>query len=469
MTFITKKAIARRTLLRGIGTAIALPLLDSMFPALSAYQKAAAKPTNRFGAIYVPNGIIMQNWTPMADGAAFEFTPILKPLEPFRDRLLVISGLSSAPRLHADPADTNPNPSARFLVRADPADTHPNASTRFLTDVAPKPVRGMADLHAGVSMDQILAKELGGNTQLASLELGLESSESAGTCADGFSCAYTSTISWRTPTTPLPMEYDPRAVFERMFGDSDSTNPRARRAGMRAQTSILDSVIERTARLEREVGSSDRAKLSEYFEAIRDVERSIQKAEQQSSRQLPSTEHPLGVPAKFEDHANLMYDLIALAYQSDTTRTITFMIGREQSGRTYPELGVPDSHHPLTHQQKDPANVAKLIKINTYHVTQFARLLEKLRSTPEGDGSLLDHVMMIYGAGMSDADKHDPLNLPIVVAGGGCGQLHGGRHVRYPKDTPLANLHLTLLDKLGVHVEAIGNSTGEFDQLSAIG
>jgi hypothetical protein len=450
MTFITKKAIGRRTVLRGIGTAMALPLLDSMFPALIAYQKTAAKPVNRFGAIYVPNGIVMQNWTPAAEGTAFDLTPILQPLEPVRDRLLVLSGLSSVPPPHAV------------------ENAHPKASTRFLTDVAPQPTRGTADLRAGISMDQIAAKELGRYTQLASLELGLESSESSGTCSSGFSCAYTSTISWRTPTTPLPMEHDPRAVFERMFGDSGSTNAGARRARMREDSSILDYVTQKIGRLERALGSSDRAKLSEYFEAIRDVERRIQKAEEQSSQELPTMEHPAGVPVKFEDHANLMYDLMALAYQSDMTRIITFMIGREQSGRTFPELGVPDAHHPLTHQQKDPANLAKLVKINTYHVTLFARLLEKLRSTPDGNGSLLDHVMIIYGAGMSEADKHDPLNLPIVVAGGGCGQIKGGRHIRYPKDTPLANLHLTLLDKLGLHVEAIGDSTGEFDQLSAI-
>jgi hypothetical protein len=447
---VTKKAISRRTVLRGAGTALALPLLDSMFPALMAYDKAAAKPVTRFGAIYVPNGIVMQNWTPTTEGAAFDLSPILKPLEPFRDRLLVLSGLSSVP-----PPNAVPN-------------AHPRASTRFLTDVPPQPTRGTADLHAGISMDQIAAKELGQHTQLASLEIGLESNESAGTCSSGFSCAYESTISWRTPTTPLPMEHDPRAVFERMFGDSSSTSAGARRARMQEDGSILDYVIQKIARLEQELGSSDRAKLSEYFEAIRDVERRIQKAEEQNSQELPTMEHPAGVPAKFEDHAKLMYDLIALANQSDMTRIVTFMIGREQSGRTFPELGISEPHHPLTHQPQDPANIVKLTKINTYHITLFTRLLEKLRSTPDGDGSLLDHVVMIYGAGMSDGNQHNPLNLPIALMGGGCGQFKGGRHIRYAADTPLANLHLTLLDKLGVHVKAIGDSTGEFDQLSAV-
>ena len=446
MMIITKKAIGRRTMLRGVGTVLALPFLDGMMPALSA----AVKPVNRFGAVYVPNGIMMQNWTPATEGSAFELSPTLKPLEPFRDRLLVLSGLNSIP-----PPDAVDN-------------AHPKASTRFLTDVAPKYTRGTADLHAGTSMDQIAAKELGRYTQLASLEVGLESSESAGTCSSGFSCAYTSTISWRTPTTPLPMEHDPRVVFERMFGDSGSTNADARRARMQADASILDSVIQKIGRLEKEFGAGDRAKLSEYFEAIRDVERRIQKADEQSSQELPKMDHPEGIPVKFDDYAKLMYDLIALAYQCDMTRIITFMIGREQSGRTFPEFGIPDAHHAISHHQNDPVKLAKLAKINTYHITLFTRLLDKLRSTPDGDGSLLDHSMIIYGGGMSNGNAHDPRNLPILVLGGGCGQLKGGRHIQYAKDTPLANLHLTLLDKLGVRVDRIGDSTGEFDQLSGV-
>jgi hypothetical protein len=446
MTIITKKAIGRRTILRGAGAALALPFLDAMAPALSA----AAKPAKRFGAVYVPNGIMMQNWTPATQGAAFELSPTLQPLAPFRDRLLVLSGLNCIP-----PPDAVEN-------------AHPKASTRFLTDVPPKYTRGTADLHAGISMDQIAAKELGQQTQLASLEVGLESSESAGTCSSGFSCAYTSTISWRTPTTPLPMEHDPRVVFERMFGDSGSTNGDARRARMQADASILDSVIQKIGRMEKEFGSGDRAKLSEYFEAIRDVERRIQKSEQQNSQELPTMEHPAGVPAKFDDYAKLMYDLIALAYQGDMTRIFTFMIGREQSGRTFPEFGIPDAHHAISHHQNDPVKLAKLAKVNTYHITLFTRLLEKLKATPDGDGSLLDNSIMIYGSGMSNGNAHDPKNLPIIVLGGGSGHLQGGRHIQYAKDTPLANLHLTVLDMLGVHVDRIGDSTGEFKELSGV-
>jgi len=441
---ITKNVLSRRMILRGVGTALALPLLDSMVPALMAFDKTAAQPVNRFGVVYVPNGIMMQDWTPVAEGTAFELSPTLEPLVPFRDHLTVLSGLNSIPP-----------------PRANQGDTHPKASTRFLTDVPPKPSRGTADLHAGISMDQILAKELGRHTQLASLEVGLESSESAGTCSSGFSCAYTSTISWRTPTTPLPMEHDPRAVFERMFGDSSSTDATARRARMQKDGSILDSVIQKIGRLDRDLGPTDHAKLSEYFDAIRDVERRIQTASEQSAQQFAVTEHPAGIPSKFEDHAKLMYDLLVLAYQSDMTRVTTFMIGREQSGRTFPDLGIPDAHHAISHHQNDPIKLAKLAKINNYHISLFAQFLEKLRSTPDGEGSLLDHAMIIYGAGISDGNTHDPLNLPVLLSGGGCGELKGGRHIRYAKDTPLANLHVTLLRKLGVHLESIGDSTGE--------
>ena len=431
---IVKKAIDRRTVLRGAGATLALPLLDSMAAALTA----AARPINRFGVVYVPNGIMMQNWTPAARGARFDFTPILKPLEPFRDDLLVISGLNSTP--------------------PEPGGVHARASTRFLTDVHPKPTAG-SDLQAGISIDQIAAKELGRHTQLASLELGLESTESAGSCDVGFSCAYTSTISWRSAKTPLPMQHNPRGVFERLFGDTGSTDPAARLARMQQERSILDSVIEKTANLERGLGPSDRIKLNEYLDAIRDVERRIQKAEEQSARELPVMEQPAGIPSTFEEHAQLMYDLYVLAYQCDLTRVITFMIGREFSGRTYPDLGIPDAHHAISHHGKDPEKLAKLVKVNTCHTELFAHFLKRLQATPDGDGSLLDHAMIIYGAGMSDGDKHDPQNLPILLLGGGAGQLKSRGHRRFPKGTPLANLHLTLLDKLGVQVEKIGDST----------
>ena len=439
---VTKKTIDRRTLLRGFGASVALPLLDSMIPALVA----APNPPKRFGVVYVPNGIMMQNWTPAAVGSAYEFTPILKPLEGLRDDILVLSRLNSIP----PPTST---------------DTHPRASTRFLTDVPPKPTRGTADLQAGTSMDQMLAKEFGRETQLASLELGLESSESAGTCSAGFSCAYTSTISWRTPTTPLPMEHDPRAAFERMFGDNSTTDPAARLARVQETASILDSVLRKADDLGRALGASDRAKLNEYLEAIRDVERRIQKAEKENSQKLAVVDRPAGIPEKFEDHARLMYDLFALAYQADLTRVVTFMIGREQSGQTFPEFGIPDAHHAISHHGNDTEKLAKLVVVNRYHISLFAQFLEKLRSTPDGDGSLLDHSVIIYGAGMSDGNAHDPLNLPVLLAGTAGGAIKSGRHIRFGNDERLANLHLTLLHRFGLGIEKIGDSTRMLSEL----
>ena len=374
---ITKKALPRRTVLRGLGVTLALPLLDGMVPALTALAKTAAKPVMRFGAVYVPNGVIPQAWTPTTEGAAFDFTPTLQPLAPFRDRLLVLSGLSSNLPAVLDP----------YVGSA----VHSRASTRFLTDVHPG--RG---LRAGTSMDQMAAKVIGQHTPLASLELALESIDETGSC-DAGSCAYLGTIAWSNPTTPLPMEYDPRRVFERLFGDSDTTDPTARRNRMRQKRSILDSVRQKVESLQRGLGPTDRRKLNEYVDAVRDVERRIQMVEQQNTRELPVIDQPAAIPAAFEAHAKLMFDLQVLAYQADLTRIITFMIGREFSGRTYPEIGVPDAHHPVTHHQSDPERVAKCANINRYHTTLFAHYLEKLRSTPDGDGSLLDHVAIIYG------------------------------------------------------------------------
>ena len=436
---IHNQAIGRRTVLRGIGVTLALPFLDAMVPALTAGPKS----TTRFGAIYVPNGINMPDWTPATEGAGFEFTPILKPLEPFRDNVLVLTGLNSTP----PPWST---------------DAHPRASTRFLTDVPPKNTRGLASLEAGISMDQILAKQIGQQTQLPSLELALESSESAGTCSSGFSCAYTNTITWSSPSTPLPMLHDPRDAFERMFGDGNSSDPAARRTRMRQDGTILDSVMQKIARLQKGLGPADRARLGEYFEAVRDVERRIQKAEQQNV-QSPLIEQPSGIPDSFEEHANLMYDLFALAYQADLTRVVTFMIGREQSGQTFPQFGIPDAHHALSHHQNDPAKLAKLTKINNYHISLFGRFLQKLQATADGDGSLLDHVIIIYGAGMSDGNTHDPLNLPILLVGGGNGRVKSGRSVKYPKNTPLANLHLAVMEKVEVHVDKMFDSTGPLE------
>ena len=416
-----------------------------MVPALSALSKTAAKPVVRFGAVYVPNGMVMENWTPAAEGNEFSLTPILQPLAPFRDQLLVLSGLNSTP-----PPGIN-------------GGTHSRASTKFLTAEHPGAWNPRA-----ISMDQLAAQELGKQTPLASLELGLEGANFAGSCdSGGFSCAFSYTISWASGATPLPMEHNPRAVFERLFGDTDSTDPAARRARRQEQRSILDSVRDDVARLSRELGPSDQLKVGAYLDAVRDVERRIEIAESQRDEELPLVDRPLGVPGSFAEHAGLMYDLQLLAYQTDRTRVATFMSGHELSGRTYREIGVPDAHHPLSHHRNVPEALAKLTKINTYHVTLFASFLEKLKATPDGDGSLLDHVMIMYGAGMSNSNLHSPYNLPVVIMGGGGGQLQSGRHLAYPEQTPLANLHVSLLDKLGVDVDRIGDSTGALPGLSA--
>jgi hypothetical protein len=439
---VTKKAISRRAVLRGMGVTLALPLLDGMIPAFSSLG-AAAKSPSRFSVVYVPNGIMMPSWTPTSEGTGFEFTPILKPLEPFRDRLTVVSGL-------------NGNPGGG---------PHAGAATRFLTDVAAK--MDNTDILAGVSVDQHAASELGKATQLASLELALDGRDFAGSCDIGYSCAYTNTIAWKSPTTPLPMENDPRAVFERLFGDGGTTDPAARLARIKTDQSILDAITAKTTTLANGLGHNDRSKLGEYLEAVRDIERRIRQAEQQSARTLPAVDQPAGVPATYEEHAKLMFDLQMLAYQSDLTRVITFMMGREISGRSYPEIGVPDAHHPISHHQNDPEKIAKVAKINLFHATLFAYYVEKLRSTPDGDGSLLDHMLMVYGSGMSDSNAHSPSNLPILLVGGANGQLKGGRHVRYPGGQQIANLHLALLDKIGIAgVEKIGNSTGKLDVVS---
>ena len=456
---VTKKAIPRRLVLRGLGATIALPLLDGMVPAFAALRNTVAKPTSRLGVVYVPHGAVLNNgagidnWTPSLEGAGFEFTPILSPLAPFRDRVLVLSGLDHKPAAQ---------------LPGEPAGGHGRIGGAFLTGVHAKPTEG-ADFEAGLSIDQIAAMQFGQHTQLASLEISLAPTELAGACDAGFSCAYTSTLCWRTPTTPLPMENNPRAVFERLFGDSDSTDKAARLARIQQDRSILDALTQKVARLQRALGARDRGKLSEYLEAIRDVERRIQKAEAQSSQELPVVEAPSGrIPAAFDEYAKVMFDLQVLAYQSDLTRVITFMVAPELSGRTYPEIGVPDQHHAVSHHQENPEKLAKLTKINTYHATLFAYLLEKLQATPDGDGSLLDHVMLIYGSGMSNSNVHDIHKLPILLAGGGAGQIKGGRHLRYPDETPLTNLYMTVLNKLGVPVEHVGDSTGELRHLSDV-
>ena len=435
---ITKKSLSRRTVLRGIGASVALPLLDGMVPAFAAVRNSALKPVLRFGAVYVPNGVWMDQWTPAIEGPAFEFSPTLTSLAPFRDAVTVVSGLNVAKNAGAS--------------------LHSRASTRWLTGVAPREGQSQAGVSAGVSMDQIAAKVLGEQTQLASLELALEPNDFAGSCDPGFSCAYVTTISWRSPTTPLPMEHNPRVVFERLFGDTGSTDPAVRLARIKKDRSILDSVVEEANGLGRRVGVSDRLKLNQYLDAIRDVERRLQRAEEQSDEAFPVVEQPTAIPDSYEEYAKLMFDLQVLAYQTDLTRVQTFMLGRELSARQYPEIGVPDAHHPTSHHTNDAVKQANYAKINAFHTRLFAYYVDKLRATADGDGTLLDHVMLLYGSGMSDGNAHATDNLPLLVVGGGVGK--GGRHLRYPGDTPLPNVHLTLLDKLGVPIDSHGDSVG---------
>jgi uncharacterized protein DUF1552 len=434
---IRKRALSRRAILRGMGAAVALPFLDSMMPALSA----AAQAVHRFGVVYVPNGMIMENYLPAKEGPEYEITPTLRALEPLREHFQVLSGLNCIP------------------TPGRPGGAHAKASTRFLTDISPPTSETWLD--AGISVDQILAQEVGKTTQLASLELAMESGETAGSCDTGYACPYTNTLSWKGPSTPLPTENNPRRVFERLFGDSSSTNPQERISRLRQQKSILDSLTEEVAHLEGTLPQNDRTKLTEYLDSVRGVERRIQIAEK-DNRQLPLVEHPAGIPASWEDHMKLMFDLMVLAYQSDLTRVITLMVGHEQSGMTYPQIGVPDAHHPITHHQHEPEKVAKTAKINAYHIKMFAYLLEKLRATPDGDGALLGNMTMIYGAGIADSNAHATTNIPFVLAGGGAGNWKGGRHTNL-KAIPLANLHLTLMDQFGVKWDRIGDSTGRLD------
>jgi len=447
---VTKKALARRTFLRGMGAAVALPFLDGMVPAFAA--SGATKPIQRLGIAYVPNGIIMEKWTPAADGP-LELTQILEPLAPFREQLLLVSGLATKPAIPLPGEGTG---------------DHVRAAASFLTGVHPKKTEG-PDIRAGLSMDQIAARSLGRETQLASLEICLDANELIGACEAGYSCAYANTLSWRDETTPLPMENRPRAIFERLFGDSDDTSQSARLARIAHDKSILDSLVQEVARFKRTIGVSDSGKLTQYLDAIREIERRIQKAEEQSAKALPTMERPTGgIPGTFAEHARLMFDMQLLAYQSDMTRVVTFLMSREVSPRPYPEIGIPDPHHGLSHHGNNPAQIAKLVKLNTFHVQQFAYFLEKLKSTPDGDGTLLDHTTLLYGCGISNSNEHVHTNLPILVAGGSAAGIKGGRHLHAPIDAPLANLHLSLLNRLGVPTEQLGDSTGELQHLSGV-
>ena len=449
---ITRKHLPRRTVLRGLGAALALPLLDGMVPALAAVRNTAANPIRRFGAVYVPNGMEMRQWTPGGEGAGFEFSRILKPVEPFRHHLNVFSGLADKPAIPRE---------------GEGVGDHARAASTWLTGVHVKKTEG-PDIRAGQSLDQLVAQELGQQTQLSSLELAVDSVEVLGACDQGYSCAYANTISWRTPTTPLPMENDPRAVFERLFGAADSTDATARLARLREDRSVLDFVGSEADALRRALGSTDGAKLEQYLEAVRDAERRIQTAERQADREMPVFEQPVGIPDTFEQHAKLMYDLWLLAFQTDLTRVGTFMMGKEVTGRSYPEIGVSSGHHGVSHHQNDPQQLEALAKINTYHVQMFAYFLDQMRNTPDGDGSLLDHTVLLYGTGISDGNLHFHLDLPMMVAGGAAGNLRGGRHLRYRDDTPLTNLYLSVLDKLGMPVENFGDSTGRIEHLTDV-
>ena len=447
------KQMERRTLLRGIGTALALPLLDAMIPAFS--RAALTKTPCRSAFLYVPNGIIMDQWLPSAamtgaPGATSipEALPrVSKALLPFRNDVLLLSGLTQN--------------GGRAL--GDGPGDHGRAGANYLTCVHPKKTNGK-DLQAGVSVDQIAARRLEGKTRFSSLELGCEEGVQGGSCDNGYSCAYSNSISWRTPSAPNPAEIRPRAVFERLFAEQDS--PRE----ARYQKSILDVVTGDAQRLSSSLGGADKRKLDEYLASVRDVEKRIESAEKSSARTTkPSmAAPPSSIPAEFAEHARIMFDLMTLAFQTDATRVVTVLLALEQSPRAYPEIGIPEAHHGLTHHQGDAEKIEKVTQINAFHMKQLAYALEKLRSTPDGDGTLLDHVMLTYGSGFSDGNAHDHANLPVVLAGRGCGTVRPGRLVRYPKETPMANLFVAMLDRMGVPVESLGDSNGELGYLSDI-
>jgi Protein of unknown function (DUF1552) len=441
---VFRRAIPRRTVLRGAGAALALPLLDAMFPAFASATQTVSTRAMRLSFFTVPNGIIMDRWTPATVGRNFAATPILEPLAPFKDRMVVLSGLAN-----------NEARKLEFEIAGD----HPRACSAYLTATHPRMTSG-ADIQCGVSVDQVAAKELGTRTQLPSLEIGLEI-PMIGACESAYSCVYYNTIVWSSPSTPLPMENRPRAVFERLVGDT--TDPVERAARIKENRSILDLVVQDLRRLMRSVGEGDRLKLDQYSDAIRSVEQQIAVAERRSATDIPDMEKPIGIPLVFSDYAKLMLDLQVLAFQGDLTRVSTFMVGHEMGGRAYPELGFGDQHHSLTHHQGDTAKIEKVLQINIFHATLYRYFLERLRSIPDGDGSLLDHSLLVYGSALSDGNMHLYKDLPLFVVGGRGLGIDGNRHLRYPENTPIANLYLTLLDKLGIHRDSFGDSTGRVD------
>jgi uncharacterized protein DUF1552 len=439
---ITKKALSRRTLLRGAGATLALPLLDAMVPSMTAQAATPAKPVRRLGFVYMPMGSQIKYWTPRSENNLSELSPSLSSLAPHVDHLTVLSNME--------------------LKNAYPG-THATSNAAFLSAAKAKWTES-TDYYLGTTVDQIAAKQMGQQTQLPSLEMSMDLMATVGQCDNGYACVYQNNLSWSSPTTPLPSEAHPRIVFERLFGEGGSVADR--QAVLRRRASLLDWVNEDIARLEKQLGPGDRTKVSQYLDTVREVERRIQKAEADTEeKQLPDLDRPVGVPSAYADHAKLMFDLQVLALQGDVTRVITFQLARETSTRTYPEIGVPDPHHPLTHHGNDPEKIGKVAKINQFHVSLFAYFLEKLKSTPDGDGSLLDHSIYLYGSGMGNPNVHDHVDLPILVAGGGAGALKGGRHIRYKEPAALANLHLTLLDRVGVRLNSFGDSDGMVKEL----
>ena len=435
-------AISRRTVLRGLGTSLALPFLDAMMPAFTASAKIAAP--LRFSVVYIAHGICVGNWVPAAEGTDYEMTMPMRPLEKFRDRMLLLTGIDN------DVALTRPG---------DPRGGHGRMAPAFMCGVHAKPTQG-TDFRVGVSIDQIAANQIGQDTTLPSLQMSLEPVELAGSCDSGYSCVYTNTLSWRGPTSPLPMENNPRAVFERLFGDSGSSDPAIVQRRLRQKRSILDSVLEKATGVSRAVGATDRTRFDDYLQSIRDVERRIQNAEARNEREIPVVEQPDGIPEEFPAYAQLMFDLQILAYQADLTRVGTFLLVREISGRSHPEIGESEGHHSLSHHGNDPEKMRRFTKVNVHYMTQFATYLEKLQAIPDGDGSLLDHTLVLYGSNHGDANKHDPHELPIVIFG--ADKIKGGRHIRYDHEQ-LPNLHVTLLNTLGVPVEKVGESTGKIE------
>lgn len=445
--FITKKHLHRRTFLKGAGVTLGLPLLDSMIPALTAQSRTAAQPLLRLGFVYIPHGAVISEWTPAKEGVGLELSPVLKPLESVRDRVVVVSGLAhhQADSLGDGGAD------------------HARSSPTFLSAVHPKRTEG-EDVRAGLTIDQIAAGKIGQDTQFPSLEVATEDMTGlVGACDTGYSCAYMNTISWRTPTTPNPMEINPRLVFERLFGEGGT--PAEQVEHLKEDRSVLDAITHQVKGLEGRLGPRDRTRMSEYLDNVREIERRIQRASKQAGTSLAVPDAPVGVPDSWDEHAKLMFDLLALAYQADISRIFTFMLARELSQRTYPQVGVPDPHHATSHHQDNPEKLAKLVKIQNYHVSLLSYFLQKLRATPDGDGNLLDHSLILYGSSMSNSNIHNHSPLPILVAGGAVGRVKGDRHLKYPEATPMANLLVAVLNKAGIQQETVGDSTHALAEL----